>query len=53
MIQIEFDYNQHYVTIQANLNDKFKDVIDKYIQKSLLDPSSLYFLANGKQINPE
>ena len=53
MIQIEFDYNQHYTKIQANLKDKFKDVIDKYIQKSLLDPSSLYFLANGKQINPE
>ena len=35
------------------MNDKFKDVIDKYIQKSLLDPSSLYFLANGKQINQE
>ena len=35
------------------MNDKFKDVIDKYIQKSFLDPSSLYFLINGKQINPE
>ena len=30
MIQIEFDYNQHYTKIQANLKDKFKDVIDKY-----------------------
>ena len=48
MIQIEFNYNQNFTTIQANLEDKFQD-----IQKSLLNPTSLYFLANGKQINPE
>ena len=53
MIEIEFNYNQHYTTIQANLRDKFKDIINKYIQKSLLNPTSIYFLANGKRINPE
>ena len=53
MIEIEFNYTQHYTTIQANLNDKFKDVINKYLQKSLLNPTSIFFLANGKKINPE
>jgi len=53
MIQIEFNCNQNLVVIQANLEDKFQDVINRYIQKSLLDPNSLYFMANGKQINPE
>ena len=53
MIQIEFNCNQDIVVIQANLADKFQDVINRYIQKSLLDPTSLYFMANGKQINPE
>jgi len=53
MIEIEFNYNQHYITVQANWNDKFKDVINKYLQKSLLNPTSIFFLANGKKINPE
>ena len=53
MIEIEFNYNQHYSTIQANLNARFEEVINKYIQKSYLNPSSIYFLANGKRINPK
>ena len=53
MAQIEFNYNQNLTIIQANLNDKFKDVINKYIQKTSLAPNKVFFLANGKQINTE
>ena len=53
MAQIEFNYNQNLAIIQANLNDKFKDVINKYLQKSSLDSNKVFFLANGKQINTE
>ena len=31
MSKIEFNYNQNFTIIQAYLNDKFKDVINKYI----------------------
>ena len=53
MVELEFDFNQAITNIQANLDDPFKDVINKYMQKSSLDPGSVNFLANGKTINSE
>ena len=53
MVQIEFDYNHIITVIQANLTDIFQDVINKYTQKVLIDPKTIYFLADGKTINPE
>ena len=53
MVEIEFDYNQDIIVIQAKLEDTFKEVIDKYCQKTLLDPNELYFIANGGQVMPE
>ena len=53
MINIEFNFNNEITIIQAKVKDKFKDVINKYLQKSLLDPNFLSFLANNKEINPE
>ena len=52
MVEIEFDLNQESIVVQANLNDIFQVAIDSYIKKSLLAPNSIYFLANGRQINP-
>ena len=52
MIEIEFDYFQVITKIQANLDDKFQDIINKFIQKSLLAPKSVNFLVNGKVIKP-
>jgi len=51
MINIEFDYNQEKILIQAKSNDIFRDVINKYLQKTLLNPNNTYFFANRKQIN--
>ena len=52
MVEIEFNFNQAITNIQAKLDDPFRDVIDKFLQKSLLQPGSVNFLANGKVINP-
>ena len=52
MVEIEFNFNQAITNIQAKLDDPFQDVINKFMQKSLLQPGSVNFLANGKVINP-
>ena len=52
MIEIEFNYNQLITNIQAKIDDLFQDVINKYIQKSLLEPNSANYLVNGRIINP-
>ena len=53
MVEIEFNYNQVLINIQAKLDDPFQDVINKFMQKSLLDPGSVNFLTNGKVINSD
>ena len=54
MVEIEFDYNQRITVIQAKLDESFQNLINKFFQKSLLQPGSVYFLANGKHIdNPQ
>ena len=52
MVEIEFNFNQMITNIQAKLDVPFQDVINKFMQKSLLEPGSVNFLANGKVINP-
>ena len=53
MIQIEFEYKQNKVMIQAKSYESFQSVIDKYIQKSQIQLDSVYFIANGNKIKPE
>ena len=53
MIQIEFEYNQDKVIIQAKSYDSFQSIIDRYIQKSQIQLDSVYFIANGNKIKPE
>ena len=53
MVTIEFNYNQMITVIQANLTDLFRDVVDKYYQKSLIPKDSVYFLVNGGIIKLE
>ena len=53
MVEVEFDYNQQILVLQAKFEDVFQDIINKYLLKSLLNPNSTYFIANGKQINPQ
>ena len=53
MATIEFNFNQKIIEIQANLDDTFQNVINKYLQKSLINPKSVTFFANGNIINLE
>ena len=53
MVIIDFELNQEQTLIEAELNEKFQDVINRYIQKTLQNPSSLFYIANGKTINPQ
>ena len=53
MVEVAFIYNQMNFVIQANLNDLFKDIINKFIQKSLIESKTVFFICNGKTINPE
>ena len=53
MSEIEFIYNQQITKIQAQLDEPFKDIINKYLQKSTLDRNHIFFILNGKPINPE
>jgi hypothetical protein len=53
MIEIEFEYKQNKVMIQAKSYESFQSVIDKYIQKSQIQLDSVYFIANGNKIKPE
>ena len=50
MVEIEFNFNQRITVIQAKLKEPFQDIINKFLQKSSLQPGSVYFLANGNHI---
>ena len=51
MVEIIFNYNQIETIIQANLNDSFSSVIEKFINKTQLDINNIYFMSNGKIIS--
>ena len=53
MVEVEFDLNQAITVIQAKLDEPFQVVIDKFIQKTLIEPNSVYFIANAKPIEPQ
>ena len=52
IIKVEFDFNQRITIIQANIEDLFEKVITEYCTKAELNSDSVYFLANGTQVNP-
>ena len=51
MVEIVFSLNQVITKIQGNLKEPFKNVIDRYIQKSNYKRDELCFLGNGGIIN--
>ena len=52
MVDVIFNLNPD-IIIQAKINEPFQSVIDKFIQKTSIALNSVYFFANGKQINPQ
>ena len=53
MLSIEFEYNQGSTTIQAKETDLFKEVIERYYQKTMITKDTVYFITNGTIIEPE
>ena len=53
MVDVVFDLNQAITIIQSKLDESFQVVIDKFIQKTLIVPNSVYYIANAKPINPQ
>ena len=51
MVEIIFDYNHIQTIIQANLDDSFNSVIQKFINKTQLDINNIYFISNGNIIS--
>ena len=48
MLEVEFDYAQKITVIQAKIEDKFKEVINKYYQKTSINPDNVCFdMFNG------
>ena len=53
MINIAFNFESNKVEIQADLEQKMIDVINKYIAKVSLDIEKIYFLYNGNFVEKE
>ena len=51
MVEIEFIYNGKKTIIQANINDTFRDICQKFVTKTQLDLKGLLFLYNGNKLN--
>ena len=51
MVEIIFNYNHIEIIIQANLDDSFNSVIEKFINKTQLDINNIYFISNGNIIS--
>ena len=51
MFELIFNYNQVEKIIQTNLNDSFKEIIQKYINRSQLDIINIYFISNDQKIS--
>ena len=49
--KVIFNYNGSEITIQCNINDKMKDIIDKFVFKACKKENNLYYLYNGNNIN--
>ena len=53
MAEAIFNYEGINTTIQCDLNEKMKDIIDKFIIKIQNKENNLYYLYNDTQINYE
>jgi len=51
MVEVEFYYNEMKTIIQCKLNDKIKDISQKYLNKINEDKNNIYFSYNGNAGN--
>ena len=50
MVKIKFNYNGIYTIIKCKLNDKMKDIINKYIYETGINNKNKLFIYNGNKI---
>ena len=50
MVELIFNYNQVETIIQANLDDSFNEIVQKYVNQSQLDINKIYFVSNDQKI---
>ena len=48
MIDVQFELDQIKTIINAKLEEPFQNVIDRYLNKTLQKPGSLYFVSKGQ-----
>ena len=54
MAEITFNYEGSNTIIQCDINDKTKDIINKFLTKTTKEENiKLYYLYNGSKINEE
>ena len=54
MAEVTFDYESFHINIQCNVNDKMKDIINKFLMKiEKKEQNILYYLYNGSRIKEE
>ena len=53
MAEVTFNYKGIETIIQCNINDKMKDIINKYLIRIKKGKDNLYYLYNGNKINYE
>ena len=51
MVEIEFSYKQQITIVQCELNNKVKDIYNKFISKIGIDINLIYFIYSGNKIN--
>jgi len=51
MVSIEFEYQEIKTIVQANLNDRFENILNSYKSKSNIDLTNLCYLANARNID--
>ena len=53
MIKIVFEFESQIISIQGNVSESFKIIINKFSQKTFLDTNEMEFYVNGQVIDPE
>ena len=51
MVEVELLYKQQIIKIKCKLNNKIKDIYNKFISKVGIDMNSIYFIYSGNRIN--
>ena len=51
MVEVQFELDQIKTTINGKLEEPFQNIINRYLNKTLQEPGSLYFISKGKPMN--